>query len=392
MDLELLEKGLDYAKKKRKWAFLTGLTCYGVYKLYKRRQRLSKFLAAFISVAEMVSDSADAIGMLSKDLKQFLASDSDQIPQSLMQLSKIAKSNEFSDTITRTTRATAVGILSAYSHESTAKGGDDHGFFDRVMDKLFSDAGAGFASAVAGSFARNTVMVLYSEWQRGGGGCDAVIHDGASVPWWIELVCEEKCRALVGTMIQQFVSTGLTVYLEKTMDVNAYEEFFAGLTNPKHEDRVREMLGYLCSNAVDTCVRTSYHVWRANSSAASKLHFDGFGGDEKGGVRAKQVRRAAERNRESGWMRTMRVPGNRRLVLDVTGVATFESVRSFLEVVLEKVAEGVKTSVDVVQQEVVEKGVEAIRYASGRSSAVTALCLTLCFNILNSPWILTPYS
>lgn len=390
-----LEKGIiDYAKKRRKWVFLTGLTCYGAYSLYKRRQTLSKFLAAFISVAEMVSDSADAIGILSKDLKQFLSSDSDQIPQSLKQLSKIAKSDEVSDTVTRMTRATAVGILSAYSHQSAAKGGrDDHGFLDRVMDKLFSDAGAGFASAVAGSFARNTVMALYSEWQRGGGGCDGVKHDGASsVPWWIELVCEEKCRALVGDMIHQFVSTGLTVYLEKTMDVNAYEEFFAGLTNPKHEARVKEMLGCLCSNAVDTCVRTSYHVWRANSSAASKVHSDGFGGDEKGGVRAKQVRRAVERNRESGWMRAMRVPGNRRLVLDVTGVATFEGVRSFLEVVLEKVAEGVKTSVDVIQQEVVEKGVEAIRYASGRSSAVTALCLTLCINIVNSPWILTPYT
>ncbi|XP_042029758.1 protein PHLOEM PROTEIN 2-LIKE A10-like [Salvia splendens] len=383
-----LEKGIiDYAKKRRKWVFLTGLTCYGAYNLYKRRQSLSKFLAAFISLAEMVSDSADAIGILSKDLKQFVASDSDQIPQSLKQLSKIAKSNEVSDTVTRMTRASAVGILSAYSHQSTDKGGgDDHGFIDRVMDKLFSDAGAGFASAVAGSFARNTVMALYSEWQR---GCD----DGASsIPWWIELVCEEKCRALVGDMIQQFVSTGLTVYLEKTMDVNVYEEFFAGLTNPMHEARVKEMLGYLCSNAVDTCVRTSYHAWRANSSAASKVHFDGFGGDEKGGVRAKQVRRAAERNRESGWMRAMQVPGNRRLVLDVKGVATFEGVRSFLEVVLEKVAEGVKTSVDIAQQEVVEKGVEAIRYASGRSSAVTALCLTLCFNIVNSPWILTPYT
>ncbi|KAG6392524.1 hypothetical protein SASPL_146747 [Salvia splendens] len=347
-----LEKGIiDYAKKRRKWVFLTGLTCYGAYNLYKRRQSLSKFLAAFISLAEMVSDSADAIGILSKDLKQFVASDSDQIPQSLKQLSKIAKSNEVSDTVTRMTRASAVGILSAYSHQSTDKGGgDDHGFIDRVMDKLFSDAGAGFASAVAGSFARNTVMALYSEWQR---GCD----DGASsIPWWIELVCEEKCRALVGDMIQQFVSTGLTVYLEKTMDVNVYEEFFAGLTNPMHEARVKEMLGYLCSNAVDTCVRTSYHAWRANSSAASK------------------------------------VPGNRRLVLDVKGVATFEGVRSFLEVVLEKVAEGVKTSVDIAQQEVVEKGVEAIRYASGRSSAVTALCLTLCFNIVNSPWILTPYT
>lgn len=370
MDLELLERGLAYAKKKRKWAFLAALTCYGVYKLYnfpcvvKRRQTLSKLLAAFISVAQMVSDSADAIGILAKDLKHFLRSDSDQIPQSFKQLSKLARSDEFSDTLTRIMRASAVGILSAYA----TKGGD-HDFHGRVVDKLFSEAGSGFASAVVGSFARNTVMALFSEWQQGGG----------SNAGWIEVVCEDNCIELVGDMIRQFVSTAVTVYLEKTRDVNAYEEFFAGLTNPKQEGRVREMLVCVCNNAVDTCVRTSYHVWKANS----KLH-----SDEKGGsVRGMQLRRAAERSQESGWMRAMRVPGNRRLVLDATGVATFEGVWSFLEVVLEKVAEGV----DIVQQEVVEKGVEAIRYASGRSSAVTALYLTLCFNILNSPWILTHY-
>lgn len=397
MDLELLQNGLDYAKKKRKWVFLLGISSYGAYKVYnlpcviEKRHKISKVFSALISVAEMVSDSADAIGILSKDLKQFLGSDSDQIPQSLKQLSKIAHSKEFSDTLTGITRASAAGIMTAYHHEST---GGEGGFSDKVMDKLFSGAGTGFASAVVGSFARNMVTALLSEWQKGGESK----HDG-SLPWWIEVACEDKCRELVGDFIGQFVSTAITVYLEKTMDVNTYEEFFVGLTNPKHEARVRDMIACVCNNAVETCVRTSYHVWRTNSSA-SKLYSgysDGFGGHEKGGVRGRSVvRRAAEKNRESGWMRTMgstlAVPDNRKFFLDVTGVVTFESVRSFLEVMMEKVSEGIKMSVDVVQQEVVEKGVEAVRYASGRSSAVTALCLTLCFNILNSPWILTPYS
>ncbi|KAH6803600.1 hypothetical protein C2S51_031847 [Perilla frutescens var. frutescens] len=386
MDLDLLEKGLGYAKKKRKWVFLVGFTCYGAYKVYKKRQRLSKFFDALVSVAEMVTDSADALGIVSKDLKQFLGSDSDQIPQSLKQLSKIARSDEFSDTLTRITRASAVGILSGgYQHEHSF--GADRGFSDTVMNRLFSHEGAGFASAVAGSFARNTVMALLSEWQRG--------SDSDDLPRWIEIACDDKCRELVGDFIRLFVSTAVTVYLDKTMNVNTYDDFFVGLTNPKHEARVRDMIASVCNGAVDTCVRTSYHVWTMNSklnSSYSKL-------DEKGSIRAKliplQKQRLAEKNQESGLMRTVHstlaMPGNRRFVLDMTGVVTFETVRSFLEFLLEKMAEGVKTSVDVIEQEVVEKGVEAIRYASGRSSAVTAVCLTLCLNILNSPWILTTY-
>lgn len=384
MDLELLEKGVEYAKQKRRWVVLFGFTCYGAYKIYnfpcvvKKRQSLSKFLAALVSVAETVSHSAGAIGIISKDLKQFLGSDSDQIPQSLKQLSKIATSNEFSDTLTSITRASAVGILS---------GSDHHGFSDSFMNKLFSDAGAGFASAVVGSFARNTVNALFSEWQQSGGS------KSDDPPWWIEVACEDKCRELVGHFIRLFVSTAVTVYLDKTTNVNTYDHFFIGLTNPKHEAKVRDMLASVCNAAVETCLRTSYHVWTTNSAAAvSKLNKtcskmdleDGFGGDEKGSIRAKlQMKRVTDRNQ----MRS----ANRRFVLDMTGVVTFETVRSFLEFMLEKMSEGIKTSVDVVQQEVVDKGVEAMRYASGRSSAVTAVCLTLCLNILNSPWILVPY-
>lgn len=383
MDLELLENGLEYAKKKRRWVFLFGFTCYAAYKIYnfpcvvKKRQRLSKFFGALVSLAEMVSDSADAIGIISKDLKQFLGSESDQIPQSLKQLSKIATSNEFSDTLTRITRASAVGMLSGYQHESDSFGGSD-----KVMNKLLSDAGAGFASAVVGSFARNTVMALFTEWQQGGGYS----------PWWIELACEDKCREVVGDYIRLFVSTAVTVYLDKTMNVNTYDDFFVGLTNPKHEAKVRDMVVSACNGAVETCLRTSYHVWTTNSAAVSKLKLNSTYSKIPSTL---QMKRLTDRNQESGWTRTMRstlaVPGNRKFVLDMTGVVTFETVRSFLEFLLEKMSEGIKTSVDVVQQEVVGKGVEAIRYASGRSSAVTAVCLTLCLNILNSPWILVPY-
>ncbi|KAK6125343.1 hypothetical protein DH2020_040912 [Rehmannia glutinosa] len=354
MDLVLLEKGLEYAKRKKKFVALLGalgLSCYGAYRIYnlpsvvKKRQRLFKLFGALVSVAEMMSDSAEAIGIISKDLKEFLRSDSNQIPQSLKQVSKIARSDEFSESLTRITRASTLGFLRGYQHELIKNGksfGGDKDFSDRVVDKLFSEAGSGFASVVVGSFARNLVMALYSEWKNDGGSNlnDSTNADSKSnqyVPRWVEVVCDDKCRELIGDCIRLFVSTTVTVYLDKTMNINTYDEIFSGLTNPKHEAKVRDI------------------------------------GDEKASTRTKLIpatlksKKLYEKNhQDSGWVRkmssTLAVPNNRKFVLDMTGIVTFETVRSFLEFLLQKLSECMKRSVDVVQQEVVDRGVEAIRY------------------------------
>ncbi|XP_011099410.2 protein PHLOEM PROTEIN 2-LIKE A10 [Sesamum indicum] len=409
--MELLNKSVDFAKTKKKWVLVLGalgFTGYGAYRVYnlpsvvKKRQRLLKLLGAFISVAEMVSDSAEGIGIVSKDLKEFLGSDSDQIPQSLRQISKIARSDEFSESVTKITRALTVGILRGYQHEMmkncTSLNGDP-GFSDRVMDKLFSDSGSGFASVVVGSFARNLVMALYSEWQQDrGSGLNDLPNADQFVSRLVEVACEAKCRELIGDCIRLFVSTAVAVYLDKTMNINTYDEIFSGLTNPKHEAKVRDMLVSVCSGAIETLIRTSHHVWTTESAAASKLKstYSKIDDEDVFGVvpttfRAKKL---IDENQESGWVRkmssTLTVPSNRKFVLDMTGTVTFETVRCFLEFLLQKLSECMKRSVDVVHEEVVDRGVEAMRYVSGRSSAVTSLCLTLCLNILNSPWVLVP--
>ena len=33
----------------------------------------------------------------------------------------------------------------------------------------------------------------------------------------------------------------VTVYLDKTMDTNTYDEILSGLTNPKHEEKARNL-------------------------------------------------------------------------------------------------------------------------------------------------------
>ncbi|KAF3641365.1 ATP synthase subunit d, mitochondrial [Capsicum annuum] len=134
-DALLLRKGLDYTRRNRNWVVALGalgVTVYGAYRAYcspsmvRKSERFLKLIGAFVSLAEMVSDSADVIGIVSKDLKEFIASDSDEIPR-----------------------------------------------------------GSGFASVIVGSFARNFVLA-FSSGKKG----NAIEHSDIeySVPGWIDLV------------------------------------------------------------------------------------------------------------------------------------------------------------------------------------------------------------
>ncbi|KAM3363373.1 hypothetical protein BC332_05639 [Capsicum chinense] len=413
-DLKLLRKGLDYTRRNRNWVVALGalgVTGYGAYRAYcspsmvRKRERFLKLIGAFVSLAEMVSDSADVIGIVSKDLKEFIASDSDEIPRSLKQISKIAKSDEFSQAVVKVTSAMTVGVVRGY-HQETAKNGvpgaANSGLLDQVLDKLFTDAGSGFASVIVGSFARNLVLAFYSE-RKG----NAIVHSDIeySVPGWIDVLCQDKCRELIGSCVQLIVSTAVAVYLDRTMNVNTYNEIFSGLTNPKHEAKMRDMLVAICSSAIRTLVKTSHQVL-----TNSDLDMDTISKKYSSLPLSFKAKKFLEedQNMYTGWTNkvssTLAVARNRRLILDLTGKVTFESVRSFLEFLLEKLCEclrrsinvvqeevgTLRRSVDVIQEEVVDRSVEACRYVGGKSSTTVSKCLSLCLHILNGPWILVP--
>lgn len=200
------------------------------------------------------------------------------------------------------------------------------------------------------------------------------------------------------------MSTAVAAYLEKTMDINTYDEFFTGLTNPKHETQVRETLATICNGAVETFVKTSHQVLTsANSNANSNSAMD----HRVGHHRIKQKLDGEEslptgfpsdepddENQDSGWVNkmysTLAVPSNRRFVLDMTGRVTFETVRSFLDFLLEKLSDSVRSNLHGAHEEVIDKGFEAYRYVTAKSSTIVTICLSLCLHILNGPWILVP--
>ncbi|EOA24241.1 hypothetical protein CARUB_v10017473mg [Capsella rubella] len=362
--LGLSKRGyFDFALKNKKWILLA-VSGYGAFRVYhspsisQKRKRISKLFALLLNLVEAASDSAEAVSVISKDLTEFLRSDSDQIPNSLKQVSKIAKSDELNSSLIRFTQAITVGLIRGID---SGNDGSGSGFTDRVMDKLFTKSGSGFASAIVGSFAKNLVVAFYSS----SGGGESSVFSSLKL---LDAICSDDGRRLIGDCVQRFVSTAVSVYLDKTSDVNVFDDLFAGLTNPKHGDKVKQTLVTVCNNAVETFVKASRKPRCQDSSTVMTVG---------------STKQATWIDRVSS---SLSVPSNRKYVVDLTGRVTFETVRSLLEVLIERANGKVESYVEKVR----ERGNETRRFVRVKTSLLHSLCLSLCLQIVEAPWILTP--
>ncbi|KAL6906292.1 hypothetical protein ACP4OV_003893 [Aristida adscensionis] len=337
---------------------------YGLYRLYRHHRRR---IVAALSLA-------DAVSQVGSDLADFLRSDSDQIPRSLLQLSKLAASEPVASAASSLSESVASGVLRALASQKQHQNPQTP-LQDRILDRLLSPAGAGFASAVVGSFARN--LVLSSCGDR----ADSPAKAGArEEPEWLAALCSARGKEAAADLVRVFVSTAVAAYLDRTVSVRTSSQVLAGLSDPRHEAKVKDLAVSVCNGAVETFVRTSRQL--AKEATIARM--------EAAAAMDRDLRNSDTHCVIQKVSSTLAVPSNRRFVLDVTGRVTAETVRSFLDFLAQRVSDGARKSIVTARNEVAERGLVAVKYLGAKSMAIFTISLALCMHILMGTRFLLP--
>ncbi|KAL5197130.1 hypothetical protein ABZP36_000642 [Zizania latifolia] len=144
--------------------------------------------------------------------------------------------------------ALAAGLFRGYAAGSDPASGDEFTFSDRLLDSLSSPSGERLASADGSDL----VLAFYS--------APSGPSAGTSSPSWVDVATTGRCRRAIRSWVEVFTATAVSVFIDKTIHINTYDQLFAAATNPSYGARLQQLRVALCNASVETLVKTSHSV------------------------------------------------------------------------------------------------------------------------------------
>ena len=215
--------------------------------LTRLAQGISRYLEAFTTGGDIVK------GLL-HDVETFLGSNTDEIPQSLQQLSKLLLSEEFSAATERAVGSIYRGISGFGKNDNGGdvkdgnedRNGSTPSVVDKVLDALLSDRGHSLVSVAVTMGTRNLVTAYMESSARlaaaDGEKSKALGDKNSNSPLdkLLAFFSSNQGQHLAIMSISAFASHGMQVYMDKSMEVNMYEDLFSSMAKPEHMQAVKE--------------------------------------------------------------------------------------------------------------------------------------------------------
>ena len=258
-------------------------------------------------------------------------------------------------------------------NEAQAHSGKRNGkgeLVDRLAEKLFSESGKGFASAVVASASRSFVASVL-EHMNTSSGDEGTEGGGRLVKGIVAFARSADGKSVLTDCIQTFVGTAVSVYLDRTKDINMFDELAASISKPEYRGSINDLLSTICDASTSSFVRTSHEVLTSDPSSSKhnsvtkaavpspdlgELSQDTEGSEvfydmaEQEPISPSQSpikwkgktivgkSKPVPTNYVEQISKFIAVPSNRKLILEVAGTMTSSGVRSMIDVSLGKVS------------------------------------------------------
>ncbi len=233
-----------------------------LYKLYHSERvarawrQYQRLVLAFSSYNQTFLTGAEISAAISNDLKSFLQSDSQELPQSLRQLAQLFQAEETQAATSSIAAATIRGIMSATQHT----GASPSGGLDSVLSALTSEKGHSLVS-LAVSVAARTSTRTYCECVERSATAAKVSEEATGVladtlvQQVLRFACTPEGERLCMMGVTNFVTNATSVYCQNLEGTNFWSDLFAAMVKPEHKQVAGHMTRCFVNELANTVRR-----------------------------------------------------------------------------------------------------------------------------------------
>ncbi|DBA79056.1 hypothetical protein WJX77_006265 [Trebouxia sp. C0004] len=253
-----------------------------LYKLY-HSERIARawrqyqtLVLAFSSYNQTFLAGAEISAAISNDLKSFLQSDSQELPQSLRQLAQLFQAEETQAATSSIAAATIRGIMSA----TQRTGASASGGLDSVLGALTSETGHSLVSLAVSVAARTSTRTYCECIERSAAAAKAseqatgVLAD-TIVQQVLRFACTPEGERLCMMGVTNFVTNATSVYCQNLEGTNFWSDLFAAMVKPEH----KQVAGHMTRCFVNELANTVRRPAPPNSDERAQSPGDGKGAE-----------------------------------------------------------------------------------------------------------------
>jgi len=216
----------------------------------------------------------------------FLASDSEVVPQSIRQAIKLASCEETQEAVQANVKATLKSVLDQTrqaqngtsdsgeaSSSSASTGGAESdasaedcsaepvvpnnlaggrskrrpssSMLGQTLEKVFSEKGSSFFAILAASVARQTIETLMDS-------ASDQTNSGEAFEKYKDILLSEEGKQFVSDLLVTLVVESTSIYIDKTVHVNYYDQILETAVKPQHKTFVEGLCVKLCRVVTET--------------------------------------------------------------------------------------------------------------------------------------------